>query len=199
MAPLAQNAEAGFFQGIVRAGERGSCNSVVSHLLAYSAVGPYLRLSRVLALIGGLGLIAAFFMPWFSSQGLLLSGQFLHSFLSNASAADLRRFLPSSTPQEVTLLRLLVDLFPVCGALAFVFALLGGLVHAGRTLSDVLLALSGAVPLVAWAVGITRLPPGAALESGLWLIAFASVAIVVGAVLELIRRNNLHERHVKAV
>ena len=42
-------------------------------------------------LIGALGLVSAFFMPWFSSQGLLLSGQFLHTFLAGASAADLRR------------------------------------------------------------------------------------------------------------
>ena len=32
-------------------------------------------------------MVAAFFMPWFASQGLLLSGQFLHTFLSSASPA----------------------------------------------------------------------------------------------------------------
>lgn len=150
-------------------------------------MGPCLRLSRVLALIGGLGLIAAFFMPWFSSQGLLLSGQFLHTSLGSASAADLRRFLPTSSPQEVQLLRILVDLFPVCGALAAVFALLGGVPLTGRTVFNVFLGLSGLIPLVAWAGGITRLPAGAASEVGLWLIAVGSLAVLVGAVLEFSR------------
>ncbi|HEX9438576.1 MAG TPA: hypothetical protein VF909_02795, partial [Roseiflexaceae bacterium] len=75
-------------------------------------MGPSLSLVRVLALVGGLSIVASFFMPWFGSQGLLLSGQFLHSFLGSASANDLRRFLPSSSPTEVQMLRLLVDLFP---------------------------------------------------------------------------------------
>jgi len=46
-----------------------------------AAAGPRAR--------GGVLLVTAFFMPWFSSQGLLLSGQFLHQFLSNPG--DLRR------------------------------------------------------------------------------------------------------------
>jgi hypothetical protein len=129
--------------------------------------------------------VAAFFMPWFSSQGLLLSGQFLHTFLANAGAADLRRFLPSSTPQDVQLLRVLVDLFPLCGALAALAALLGALWNPLLGASNVLLGISGAVPLVAWAGGITRLPPGAVPEIGLWLIALGSAAVLVGLVLEL--------------
>src|SRR5579864_8309119 len=92
------------------------------------AVGPCLRLTRVVALTGALGLIGAFFMPWFSSQGLLLSGQFLHTFLSSASPADLRRFLPASSPNEVQSLRLLVDLFPACGVVGATATLTGGLV-----------------------------------------------------------------------
>jgi hypothetical protein len=90
-------------------------------------VGGSLSLLRVLSLIGGLALVAAFFMPWFGNQGLLLSGQFLHNFLNNASPSDLRRFLPTSSPSEVQLLRVLVDLFPLCGAIAAVTALIGGL------------------------------------------------------------------------
>src|SRR6185437_8494538 len=110
-------------------------------------VGPCLRLSRVLALVGGLGLVAAFFMPWFGSQGLLLSGQFLHTFLSSATPAQLRQFLPSSSPSEVQVLRLLVDLFPVCGAVAAVLAL----VARGALVWTALLGVSGLVPLLAWA------------------------------------------------
>src|SRR5205807_2749966 len=97
---------------------------------------PSLSLPRVLALVGGVLLVTAFFMPWFSSQGLLLSGQFLHQFLSNPG--DLRRFLPGSSgsPGEAQLLRALVDLFPACGAVAVVAALTGGLWHRSRGLSN---------------------------------------------------------------
>ena len=82
-------------------------------------------------------------MPSFSSQGLLLSGQFLHTFLTGASAADLRRFLPSSSPAEVQLLPLLVDLFPACGAVAAVAALVGGLTTRATYVLNLLLAASG--------------------------------------------------------
>src|SRR5439155_16874787 len=99
---------------------------------------PSLSLPRVLALVGGVLLVSAFFMPWFSSQGLLLSGQFLHHFLSNPG--DLRRFLPGSsgTPAEAQLLRSLVDLFPACGAVAFAAALAGGLWRGWRRKTNVL-------------------------------------------------------------
>jgi len=145
-----------------------------------------LSLSRVLALVGGLGLVAAFFMPWFSSQGLLLSGQFLHNFLGNAAAADLRRFLPTSTATEVQLLRLLVDLFPMAGALAAVAALSGGLASAARTPSNVVLAAAGSVTLAAWALGVTRLPPGANAETGLYVIAAGGFAILAGTLVEFL-------------
>jgi hypothetical protein len=146
---------------------------------------PALSLPRVLALVGGVLLVSAFFMPWFSSQGLLLSGQFLHQFLSNPG--DLRRFLPGSsgTAAEAQLLRGLVDLFPVCGVVAFVAALAGGLVPGWRRPTNVLLGLSGVIPLVGWAGGITRLPPGANPEVGLWLIACASLAVLVGLAVDL--------------
>jgi hypothetical protein len=142
-----------------------------------------LSLARVLALLGGFGLVCAFFMPWFSTQGLLLSGQFLHQFLSNPG--DLRRFLPGSSgdPAEAQLLRALVDLFPACGIVAIVAALVGGLADRGRGAANVALGLSGAVPLLGWAVGINRLPAGAGPETGLWLIALSSVAILIGLVL----------------
>jgi hypothetical protein len=138
-----------------------------------------------MALIGGLGLVAAFFMPWFGSQGLLLSGQFLHNFLGSASANDLRRFLPNSSPTEVQLLRVLVDLFPMCGAIAAVTLLIGGVTASGRGALNVLSVLSGLIPLVAWAVGIGRLPPGSSFEVGLWLIAVCSLAVLIGLGLEV--------------
>ena len=143
-----------------------------------------LPLSRVLALIGGLGLIAAFFMPWFASQGLLLSGQFTHTFLSSASANDLRRFLPVSSPAEVQLLRALVDLFPACGAIAAAASLLGGLIQARRSVVDAIGLLAGATALVALSIGVTRLPSGSTPEVGLALMAASSLAILVGLGLE---------------
>jgi hypothetical protein len=147
----------------------------------------------VLALVGGLALVGAFFMPWFGSQGLLLSGQFLHNFLNNASQADLRRFLPNSSPTEVQFLRVLVDLFPVCGAIAAGAVLVGGLASVGVGAANVVLGLSGLVPLVAWAIGIGRLPPGANPEIGMWLIGAGAVAVLVGLALELAfaRRNRV--------
>lgn len=148
-------------------------------------MGPCLRLTRVVALTGALALIGAFYMPWFSSQGLLLSGEFLHTFLGGASATDLRRFLPSATPGELQLLRVLVDLFPVCGAIGAAAALLGGIFVSLRLVSNVILGASGLVPLLAWAGGITQLPAGAASEIGLWLIALGSLAILVGLVADL--------------
>ncbi len=148
-------------------------------------MGPSLSLARVLGLVGGLSLVAAFFMPWFGSQGLLLSGQFLHTFLGSASAADLRRFLPNSSPSEVQLLRLLVDVFPVCGAIGAAVVLLGGLVASWRVPTNVLWALSGIVPLVGWLGGVTRLPAGSTFEVGLWLIAGGSLAVLLALALEL--------------
>jgi hypothetical protein len=144
-----------------------------------------LSLPRVLALLGGVTLMLAFFTPWFSSQGLLLSGQFLHLFLSNANPAELRQFLPSSSPAEIQLLHGLVDAFPVFGGIAALGALIGGLVRSARAISNILLGIGGVVPLAGWAVGITRLPPGANPEIGLWLIAAAAIAILLGLALDL--------------
>jgi hypothetical protein len=149
-------------------------------------MGPRLPLSRVLALVGGLALLAAFFMPWFASGGLLLSGQFLHTFLVTSSPADIQRFVPGTTPAQQQQLRILVDLFPACGAVASVLCL-ASLANLGRVrpIADALLAVSGLVAFAAWAGGVTRLPPGARWEIGLWLMAAAALAIVVGAALEL--------------
>jgi hypothetical protein len=144
-----------------------------------------LSLPRVLALVGGLALVAAFFMPWFSSQGLQLSGQFLHNFLASAGPNELRRFLPNTSPTEVQLLRALVDLFPICGVVAGSSALLGGLVRTGRAIADAILALSGLLALSAWAIGLTRLPPGSMPEVGLWLMGLGCVSILLGLALEL--------------
>jgi hypothetical protein len=143
-----------------------------------------LSLPRVLSLVGGLALIGAFFMPWFGSQGLLLSGQFLHLFLSNPT--DLRRFLPgaSGSPQEAQALRALVDLFPACGAVAIAAALVGGLVSRTRLAANLLLVLSGGLPAIGWALGQARLPTGATAEVGLWLLPLGSAAVVLGAVLD---------------
>jgi hypothetical protein len=135
--------------------------------------------------VGGLALVAAFFMPWFASQGLLLSGQFLHNFLSSANPAELRRFLPSSTPSEVILLRALVDLFAVCGAVAAAASVSGGLAPRTRPIANLLLGLSGLVPLIAWAIGISQLPPGSSPEIGLWLIVSGALAILIGLAFEL--------------
>jgi hypothetical protein len=139
-----------------------------------------LSLPRVLALVGGVGLVTAFFMPWFSSQNLLLSGQFLHQFLANPG--DLRRFVPGSSGSaaEAQVLRVLVDLFPVSGALAVLAALIGGLHRAWRRPADVVLGISGLVPLIGWGVGISRLPNGASAEVGLWLIVSGAFAVLLG-------------------
>jgi hypothetical protein len=144
-----------------------------------------LSLPRVLALAGGLGLVGAFFMPWFSSQNLLLSGQFLHEFLGNPG--DLSRFLPGSSgsPAEAPLLRALVDLFPACGALAVGATLLGGLAKDWQRPANVVLGVSGVLPLVGWAAGISRLPAGSSPQIGLWLIFCGSVAVLIGLAVDL--------------
>jgi hypothetical protein len=114
-----------------------------------------------------------------------LSGQFLHTFLGSAAPADLQQFLPGSSPSEVVLLRGLVDLFVVCGGLAAMASLVGGLAIRARPVGNTLLGLSGSIALIAWAGGITRLPPGSSPEVGLWLIATGSLAVLIGLAFEL--------------
>ena len=141
-------------------------------------MGPTLHLTRTLALVGGVALVAAFFMPWFASQGLLLSGQFLHTFLASSSPSEVQRFIPGSSA---------ADLFPICGVLAALLSLVGIALHnRGRVVVDGLVALTGAVALIAWIGGVTRLPAGARWEIGLWGIAAASIAVILGAAMEIV-------------
>ena len=138
----------------------------------------------MLALVGGLGLVGAFFMPWFGTQGLLLSGAFLNEFLSGTT--DLRRLVPgaSGNPGEAQLLRGLVDLFPACGALGALLALVAGLRRRSAPAWGVVLAVLGGVPLAALIVGLGRLPPGSSLEVGLWTIGLGGACLCLGGLLE---------------
>jgi hypothetical protein len=147
---------------------------------------PSLQAGTVLALVGGVALVTAYWMPWFSSQGLLLSGSFLGRFLGNP--ADIQRFMPAlaGNPSEVQLLRALVYLFPTCGSIAIVLTLLHGAWPAGRRLLAILLTASGLVPLVALVIGLTRLPPGAATEIGLWQLGIGAAAILIGPALNAV-------------
>ena len=160
--------------------------------LAGHGAGRCVPLGRGLALLGGLAILAAFLMPWLgvsSPQGsVVLTGEFLGRFLGSTN--DLRRFLPgaSGEPGEVQALRALVYLFPACGALAALLAIAGVLRPAlGRPL-DVALGLSGLVPLVALALGVTRLP-AATPEAGLRLIGLGAVVVLVGALVGAARAS----------
>jgi len=138
----------------------------------------------VVALIGGLALVAAYFMPWFGTQGIVLTGSFLGQFLGSTN--DLRRFLPGSSggQTEVQFLRALVYLFPASGALAVLLALLGTLRL--RLPANAILAIVGLIPLIALILGTSLLPPGATREVGLWLIGAGSLAILIGAALDTV-------------
>jgi hypothetical protein len=146
-----------------------------------------LPLGRVVALVGGLALLAAYAMPWFavsvSGQGVLLSGQFLGRFLSGTN--DLSRVMPGAAggPTEVRLLLGLVYLFPACGALAALVAAATAL-RARRGRWNAVLLVVGAVPLAALAIGLGRLPPGASPELGLWVIGVGALAVLLGAALD---------------
>ena len=141
---------------------------------------PALPVGSVLSLVGGLGLLAAYYMPWFAIQGLLLSGDFLTRFLGNP--AQLRQFAPAlaGNPGDAQLLRVLIYLFPLFGLLAAVLALAHGFWRRRSVGLAVLLTLSGLVPLVALIGGVTRLPPGSTAEIGLWVLGLGSAAILAG-------------------
>ena len=160
------------------------CPTCGNRLLA-SGGGWCLPLGRALSLIGGLALLTAYYMPWFATQGIILTGSFLSQLLGSTN--DLRRFVPGSSggPGEIQLLRTLVYLFPACGILAAALAALGALRPRLRALNP-LLALSGLVPLVALILGVSRLPAGATSEIGLWQIGVGSVAILLGVGLEIV-------------
>jgi hypothetical protein len=147
-------------------------------------------LARVVALFGGLALVAAYFMPWFGSQGVILTGAFLDQLLG--STTDLRRLLPGSAggPLEVQLLRALVDFFPVAGGLAALTSVLLWLRPAWRVPGNVLLGACGALTLVALFGGGSRLPPGATWEVGLWLIGAGSLAVLAGVVLDVVGQGS---------
>jgi hypothetical protein len=140
----------------------------------------------VVALVGGLALVAAFWMPWLGiqvgNQGALLSGDVLGRLLSGTN--DLRQFAPGSSgdPLEARALRALVYLFPSCGVLAAALALLEGWLGRRQALTA-LLVVAGLVPLTGLVIGLTRLPQNASREIGLWLIGAGSLAIVLGPLL----------------
>jgi hypothetical protein len=155
---------------------------------------PSLPVGTVLSLIGGLALVAAFYMPWLGiqvgNQGALLSGDVLGRLLGGTS--DLRQFIPGSSgnPLEAQALRALVFLFPACGVLAALLAILEGWAGRRRVLA-VLLVLVGLVPLVGLLVGLTRLPPNASREFGLWLNGIGSATVVLGPIVnELLARHS---------
>lgn len=157
---------------------------------------PGLPFGTVLALVGGLALVAAFWMPWMGiqvgSQGALLSGNVLGRLLSGTT--DLRQFIPGSSgnPLEAQALRALIYLFPVCGALAAALALLDGWLD-GQRWPAALLAVAGIVPLVGLLGGLAFLPPNSTREAGLWLIGLGSGAVVLGTVVNVLlaRRRRL--------
>lgn len=146
-----------------------------------------LPIGRVLALIGGLALVAAYFMAWFGiqirGQGVVLSGQFLGGFLG--STDDLRSFMPGAAGGlgEVQALRALVFLFPTAGALAALAALV---TVARRGWVDTLLLVLGAIPLVALLASLGRLPAGASPAIGLWTIGLGSLLVILGASIDLV-------------
>jgi len=142
--------------------------------------GGGMPMARVVTLVGGLGLLAAYFMPWFGSQGIMLTGAFLNQFLG--TTPDLRRLVPGAVggPLEVQLLRALVDFFPVAGGLGVVATLLVTLRPAWRAAANSVVGACGALALVALIGGVARLPPGATWEVGLWLIGASSLALLAG-------------------
>jgi hypothetical protein len=157
---------------------------------------PGLPLGTVLALVGGLALVAAFWMPRLGIQaggpGVLLSGNVLGGILGRTT--DLRQFIPGSSgnPLEAQGLRALIYLFPVCGVLAATLALLDGWLG-GRRLLAGLLVVAGLVPLAGVLGGLAFLPPNASREIGLWLIGVGSAAVALGPVVNamLARRRHL--------
>lgn len=153
---------------------------------------PSLPVGTVLTLIGGLTLVAAFWMPWlgiqFGAQGALLSGDVLGRLLGGTT--DLRQFIPGSSgnPAEAQALRALIFLFPTAGALAALLAIVEGWLGRRRPLT-ILIVIVGLVPLLGLLGGLTRLPPNASRELGLWLNGAGSAAVVLGPI-----ANNLLTR-----
>jgi len=149
--------------------------------------GPCVPIARVIGIVGGLAVVAAFFMPWFGSQGVILTGAFLDQLLG--STTDLRRLLPGAAggPLEVQLLRALVDFFPISGGLAALLSIVVTLVPAWRLAANILVGACGVLALGALAGGVSRLPPGATWEVGLWLIGAGGLVILAGVALDVAR------------
>jgi hypothetical protein len=124
-------------------------------------------------------------MPWFSAQGLLLTGYMVTRFL--ATTTDLRSYFPVSSggPLETQMLLAIAALFPASGTLAVCAALLGAARESLRVPAAVMLLLAATASLTALALGAWRLPAGTSAEIGLWVMGVASVAILVGAATEL--------------
>jgi hypothetical protein len=124
-------------------------------------------------------------MPWFNTQGLLLTGYLVTRFLS--STTDLRRYMPEATGGqfEVQVLLVIAALFPASGALAVCAALLGAAREGSRVATAFMLLAAGSSSLAAFGLGVSRLPAGTSAEIGMWVVGAASSAILVGAVSEL--------------
>jgi hypothetical protein len=151
--------------------------------------GSCLPLGSVLALIGGLTMLLAYYTPWFglsSAQGtMVLPGDFLNRFLNSPGSQRELQFV-GIDPGLAPLLRPLVLFFPACGALAALAALaLGLLPHLRRTL-QIVLGVLGLAPLLALLAGLSQLPPGSTLEIGLRLIGAGAVAVLAGVLLDLL-------------
>jgi hypothetical protein len=166
-----------------RVAELAVCPECGAERLVHRAVS--MPIGRVVGLVGGLALVAAYFMPWFGSQGVILTGAFLDQLLGSTS--DLRRLLPGAAggPLEVQLLRALVDFFPLAGGLAAVVSLGVSLQRRWRLAANVVIGACGALALIALAGGVSRLPPGATWEVGLWLIGAGALAILAGVGLDV--------------
>jgi hypothetical protein len=144
-------------------------------------------LGRVLALVGGLGLLAAYWMPWIGNQQGAMAGSNLATVL--ARTTDLSRLVPgfNISPEETQLLKLVIGAVPTVGALVALLAASGLQVRFGLVVNT-LLGLAGVVMLLALMFGSQRLPPGALPQIGLNVIGWASVATVLGAILDVFLR-----------
>lgn len=146
--------------------------------------GPTMTVGRVVTLVAGIVLVAAYYMPWFGAQGIQLTGTFLSNFLN--TTADLRRFVPGSTggTLEVQFLRLLVYLFPMGGAVAAALAVFGTAKPEFRRYVNLALFILGPLLIIALVAGNFRLPAGAQREVGMNIMAVAALGVVVGAILD---------------
>ncbi|MCC7104183.1 MAG: hypothetical protein IT307_03495 [Chloroflexi bacterium] len=144
-------------------------------------------LGRVLVLVGGLGLLAAYWMPWIGNQQGAMAGSNLATVL--ARTTDLSRLVPgfNISPQETQLLKLVISAVPTVGALVAVLAA-SGLQVRFSLVANTILGLAGVAMLLALTFGSQRLPPGALPQIGLNVIGGASALILLGAILDVLLR-----------